>query len=264
MMRALAIVTAALICVSALPGKMSELEKQTLIRDLTAEFGTAKLLIPRSKKPLGLQPDGTFDTHEWGAALQEFGPAARLGDMVQITRVKIKDDQLLIELNYGISGGRKWWHRIQVSGSTRTGTTLGQNAATHAPGGTELALLFEDGLPDKNAKEFLELLKPVLDFEQRSATELYMEQLEPKFRAAIEKGEIIEGMDRDMVLLARNKPDKKYRETTEDGVEHEDWIYGKPPGDVVFVTFEDGQVIRVKHEHANLGGEVRKIDPIER
>lgn len=254
---------AVLLGVPGLPAKMTELQKQTLIRDLTAEFGTAKLLIPRSKKPLGLNPDGTFDTQEWGAALNEHGPAARLGDMVQITRVQFKEDRLILELNHGIGGGRKWWHRVQVSGSTRGGTTLGQNQATHAPGGTELALIFKDGLPDKDAKELLAILKPVLDFDQRSATELYMDKLEPKFREAIDKGEVIEGMDRDMVLMAKKKPDHKYRETR-DGVEREDWIYGKPPGDVVFVTFEDGQVTRVKHEHANLGGEIRKIEPVER
>jgi hypothetical protein len=248
---------------AALPAKMTEQEKQILVRDLTAEFGTAKLLIPRSKKPLALLPDGTFDTMEWGAALNEFGPAARLGDMVQITKVDFKDDRLILELNYGISGGRKWWHRIQVSGSQNTGTTLGQNQATHAPGGTELALVFEEGLPDKTAEEFFQILKPILDFEQRSATELYMDELEPKYREAIEKGEIIEGMDREMVLLSKKRPDKKYRET-KDGVEREDWIYGKPPGDVVFVTFENGEVIQVKHEHANLGGEVRKLPPVER
>lgn len=263
MKSSIGITLAVLLGVTTLPATMTERDKQTIIRDLTAEFGTAKLLIPRSKKPLTLNPDGSFDVQEWGAALNEFGPAARLGDMVQITKVKLKDDQLVIELNYGISGGRKWWHRIQLSGATRSGTTLGQNSATHAPGGTELALTFEDGLPDKTAKEFLELLKPVLDFEQRSATELYMEKLEPKYKTAIEKGEIIEGMDRDMVLLAKKKPDSKYRET-KDGVEREDWIYGKPPGDVVFVTFENGAVTRVKHEHANLGGEVRKIEPVER
>lgn len=248
---------------TALPAEMTDSEKQVLVRDLTAEFGTAKLLIPRSKKPLALLPDGTFDTMEWGAALNEFGPAARLGDMVQITKVDFKDDRLILELNYGISGGRKWWHRIQLSGSQRNGTTLGQNQATHAPGGTELALVFEGGLPNKSAEELFKVLKPILDFEQRSATELYMDKLEPKYREAIEKGEIIEGMDRDMVLLAKKRPDKKYRET-KDGVEREDWIYGKPPGDVVFVTFENGAVILVKHEHANLGGEVRKLPPVER
>ncbi|MCB9384864.1 MAG: hypothetical protein H6509_09620 [Bryobacterales bacterium] len=258
-----AVMLALCIGAAALPAKMTDQEKQVLVRDLTAEFGAAKLIIPRSKKPLGLNPDGTFDTMEWGAALNEFGPAARLGDLVQITKVDFKSDRLILELNYGIGGGRKWWHRIQVSGSQRQGTTLGQNQATHAPGGTELALIFEDGLPNKSAEEFLKLLKPVLDFEQRSATELYMDKLEPKYRQAIEKGEIIEGMDREMVLLAKKRPEKKYRET-KDGVEREDWIYGKPPGDVVFVTFENGAVIRVKHEHANLGGEVRKIDPVER
>jgi hypothetical protein len=253
---------AILLGVSAIQAKLTDQERRVLVRDLTAEFGTAKLLIPRSKKPLLVLPDGTFDTQEWGAALNEFGPAARLGDMVQITKVDFKDDRLIIELNYGLSGGRKWWHRVQVSGSTRSGTDLGQTQATHAPGGTELALVFEEGLPSKTAEEFLKLLKPILDFEQRSATELYMDKLEPKVREAIEKGEVLEGMDRDMVLLAKKRPDHKYRET-KDGVEREDWIYGKPPGEVVFVTFEDGQVIQVKHEHANLGGEVRKIDPVE-
>ncbi len=258
-----AVMLALCIGAAALPAKLTDSEKQVLVRDLTAEFGTAKLLIPRSKKPLGLLPDGTFDTQEWGAALHEFGPAARMGDMVQITKVSFKDDRLIIELNYGLSGGRKWWHRVQVSGSTRGGTDLGQNSATHAPGGTELALVFDEDLPNKTAKEFLKMLAPVLDFEQRSATELYMDKLEPEIREAIEKGEVLEGMDRDMVLLAKKRPDHKYRET-KNGVEKEDWIYGKPPGDVVFVTFENGAVTRVKHEHANLGGQVRKIEPVER
>ena len=116
---------------------------------------------------------------------------------------------------------------------------------TNAPGGTEIALFFEEGLPDKTTEEFKALLKNVLDFEIRSATEQYMETIDPKFKAAIEENEVIEGMDKEMVLLAKNRPDSKYRET-KDGVDKEDWIYGKPPGDVVFVTFQDGKVVREK------------------
>ena len=61
-------------------------------------------------------------------------------------------------------------------------------------------------------------------------------------KKAIEEKEVLTGMDKEMVLLAKNRPDNKYRET-KDGVETEDWIYGKPPGDVVFVTFQDGKVV---------------------
>ena len=248
---------------------LPERQKQTLIRDLTAEMGSAKVILPRSKKALDIQPGGAIDLEEWGSALNEYGPAARVGDLVQITKVEFKGNRLVLEINYGIKGGAKWWHRVQMSGGGggmgggQRGTTLGQNSATHAPGGTTIALIFEDGIPDKDAKEFQRLIKPILDFEQRSATELYMETIEPRFKQAIEKGEIVEGMDRDMVLVVKDRPDRKVREAR-DGVDTEDWIYGTPPGEVVFVTFVDGRVIRVKHEHANLGGEVRKIEPIAR
>jgi hypothetical protein len=126
-----------------------------------------------------------------------------------------------------------------------------------------LALVFDKDVPAKTAEEFLAILKPFLNFEQRSATELYMEKLEPEYRQAIEQQEIIVGMDRDMALLAKGMPDRKVRDF-DDGIETEDWIYGKPPGEVVFATFEDGKIIRVKHSHANLGGQISEQKPIER
>ena len=62
-------------------------------------------------------------------------------------------------------------------------------------------------------------------------------------------------MDREQVILALGRPDNKVRETV-DGVELEDWIYGKPPGRIVFVTFEGDKVVRVKESYAGLGGSV--------
>ena len=234
-----------------------------VIRALTAEYGTAKILVPRSKDALEVAPDGMFDGAHWGMTMQEFGPAARPGDMIQITKVEVEKDRVLLEINHGIKGGRKWWHKIQVSGTGNRGTALGQNSATHAPGGTLLAIVFDEEVPDdKEPKEFLRMLDTVLDFEQRSATETYLEELEPVYREAIERNEVIVGMDRDMVLVAKDRPDKKFRDF-KNGVETEDWIYGTPPGDVVFVTFKNGKVIDVKHEHANLGGEVVQSKPID-
>jgi hypothetical protein len=64
-----------------------------------------------------------------------------------------------------------------------------------------------------------------------------------------------------MVLLAKGRPDNKYRDF-KDGVETEDWIYGAPPGNVTFVTFEDGKVVRIKDSYATVGGEV-KTEEIE-
>ncbi len=238
-------------------------QRQEIVRSITAEYGTAKVLIPRSKKPLDIVLGKEIDAETWGAALDKFGPAARLGDLMQVTKVEFKGARLVFELNHGLKGGRKWWHRVQIGGGARRGTTLGQGQATHAPGGTQIALVFDKEVPVKDAEEFLKMLKPILDFDQRSADELYMDTIDPKFREAIEKEEAIDGMDRDMVLLAKGRPDRKVRDFKED-IETEDWIYGKPPGDIVFVTFEDGEVIGVKHAHATLGGQVVDHRPVER
>jgi hypothetical protein len=244
--------------------KLTDEQKILLLRDLTAEMGTVQIPLPRSKKSLDVLPDGTYDRAAWEAALQEYGIAARLGDMVQITAVRFTEKRLVMVINYGLKGGAKWWHRIQLGGGNgNRNSDLGSVAATHAPGGTELALFFKDGLPDKTAEEFKALLKNVLDFEIRSATEHYLDQIEPEFKEAIGENEVITGMDRDMVLLAKDRPDRKYRDF-ENGVETEDWIYGTPPGDIVFVTFQDGKVVNVKYEHANLGGAVHQSKEIER
>jgi hypothetical protein len=253
----------AVVSAASLPAqaKLTEEQRATIVRDLTAEYGTAKILIPRSKKPLPLSPKGVVEEEGvWSEALQKFGPAGRLGDLMQITKVEFKKDQLILELNYGLSGGSKWWHRIQVSGTSQM-STLGQGQETHAPGGTTLALVFEDEIPAKSADEFKEMLKPILDFEQRSATELYLEQLPQKFKDAIEQKRVIAEMDRDMVLLVKGRPVKRVR-NFKNGVETEDWIYGQPPGNMVFVTFEDGKVIAIKEAYANVGGEVRP-EPVE-
>lgn len=244
-----------------LQAKLTEQQRATIIRDLTAEYGTAKILIPRSKKPLPVSPEGVVEEEQvWSEALQKFGPAARLGDLTQITKVEFKKDRLVLVLNYGIGGGRKWWHRIQVSGSSQM-STLGQGQDTHAPGGTTIALVFDDEIPDKTADEFKEMLKPILDFEQRSATELYLDQLPEKFKEAIEQKRVIEEMDRDMVLLVKGRPVKRVRDF-KNGAETEDWIYGEPPGNMVFITFQDGKVIAIKEAYANVGGEVRP-EPVQ-
>ena len=247
---------------SAGTAKLNELERANIVRGLVAELGTAKTMIPRSKKPLELDAKGQYDKDAWTDAMEEFGPAARLGDMVEITKVEFKENKLVIQLNHGISGGRKWWHRVQVSGNTNRDGTLGQGATVYAPGGTTLALTFEDEIPSVEPGEFKKMLKPVLDFEQRSATELYVEKLPEEFKEAIEAKKAVVGMDRDMVLLARGKPNRKVRDF-KDGAETEDWIYGVPPGNVSFITFEDGKVIRIKDSYATVGGEVKKPDDPE-
>jgi hypothetical protein len=119
--------------------------------------------------------------------------------------------------------------------------------------GTQLVVEFPKGVPPVKATEFKKMLKPVLDFEKRSATENYVENLPAPIQAAIKEKRVVEGMDKEQVLLAVGRPRAKSRETV-DGLELEDWVYGLPPGKITFVTFNGSKVSKVKESYAGLGG----------
>jgi hypothetical protein len=99
-----------------------------------------------------------------------------------------------------------------------------------------------------------QMLAPIFDFEKHSAAEQYMDKLPEPVKKAIKEQRVIQGMDRDQVLLALGKPRNKSRETNQDGDELEDWVYGEPPGKMTFVRFNEGKVVKVEESYANLGG----------
>ena len=235
--------------VTPLPAAKLTFEQRTeIVRGLVAEFATVKVAMPRSKKPLEVNPGGKFEKEKWADAMQENGPAARVGDLIQITKVDIESDRLVFEINNGMKGKRRWFHNVQVGTGTRTSPVF-RDDGSNAPGGTTLALVFEGGVPAAKASEIKKMLQPVLDFEKHSATEIFVETLPKETQEAIKEKKVLVGMDRDIVLLAKGRPDNKQREA-KDGVEREDWIYGKPPGPITFVTFEGDKVVRVKESYA--------------
>ncbi|BDC49431.1 hypothetical protein F183_A17470 [Bryobacterales bacterium F-183] len=232
--------------------KLNFEERVEITRGLMSEYATAKIILPRSKKALKFTAEGKWEKADWADAQKEFGPAARVGDLVQITKVDLDGDHITLQINGGLKTGRKWYERIEV-GAGNTTTPVGRNQNTNAPGGTTIALYFDKQIPAMKASEIKALLKPILDFEKRSATESYVETLPPEIKEAIQAKRAIEGMDRDQVLLALGPPRRKTRET-KDGYEQEDWIYGEPPGKLSFVTFRGSKVFKVKDVFAGLGG----------
>jgi len=232
--------------------KLTQDERIEILRGMLSEYATAKVPLPKSKKPLQYKSTGQFDKAEWQEIGRQFGPAARPGDLIQVTKVDIDDDKIVLEINGGAKGKRKWYQNVEVGMGNRT-TPINSQQNTAAPGGTTIALVFDKPVPAMQASELKKILAPILDFEKRSATEQVVESLPPEIQAAVKEKRAIEGMDRDQVILAIGKPRTKVRETKE-GVDEEDWIYGQPPGKVVFVTFANGKVSRVKETYAGLGG----------
>ena len=232
--------------------RITEMERVELVRNLTAEYATAKETLPRARKPLELDAGGKYDQSKWAALIRENGPAARLGDQIQITKVTIEKETIIFEINHGDKGGKHWYDHVQA-GVGGQGMPVGRGDAT-ATTGTYVALEFHKPLGEMDSVEVKKLLSPLFDFDKHSVTTLYSDTLPPAVKKAIAEKRAEAGMDRDQVLLALGRPDRKTRET-KDGDEIEDWIYGHPPGKITFVTFNGDKVLKVKESYAGLGSE---------
>ena len=246
----------------AVDKKLTEDDRVEILRGLMAEFATAKTILPRSKKPLPFDSAGTWDKQVWAEAGKEFGPAARVGDQVQVTRVTIESDKILLEINHGMKGHGNWRDHVQVGmGGATSPISTQQN--TSAPSGTNIVLMFNKPIPPVKAADIKKMLAPVLDFEKQTATENYVEKLPEPVQNAIKANKAIEGMDRDQVLMALGKPRHRERNTTKDGAEVEDWIYGDPPGKITFVTFTGSKVTQIKEAYADVGGSTVPSVPVK-
>lgn len=234
--------------------KLTSDERIELVRGLMAEYATVKVLLPRSRKALEFESTGSYDKTAWAAVARESGPAARSGDLVQVTKVELEDDRIVLQINGGFKGGKKWYQGVQIGMGGTAPISNGTND-TNAPGGTSIAVLFHKPLEPVKAAEIKKLLTPVLDFERHSVTEIYAETLPPETQKAIKEKRVLVGMNREQVIMAAGRPEHKSREM-KDGLETEDWVFGIPPGKITFVTFNGDKVIKVKDSYAGLGTQV--------
>ncbi|MFZ1009763.1 MAG: hypothetical protein WAN65_23195 [Candidatus Sulfotelmatobacter sp.] len=180
-----------------------------------------------------------------------FGPAVKPGDPAQISFVQIKEDHIHFEVNGGPVRRKKWYQRIQVSGTGGTPVAGSPNESQPNPHGSCVDLYFSKYVPEMTAPQLRALLYPVLDFNARNKEQAYLDTVPPKAKEAILAHHVLVGMNQEMVLHAKGKPPKKVRER--DGeTDYEEWIYGEPPEDVDFVRIVGDEVVRV--ETMKVGG----------
>jgi hypothetical protein len=219
-----------------------------MVRFISGEFVRVVQPIPAGKKGFHIKADAPLDEKQLRLALGSSGSAINPGDRAQITSLEFKDRSILVNINGGGRGKTRLRDRIHLEvGGMPTMTTSGQETPVNTSAGATVYLDFGKPLPDMTPEELKHYLSEVLDFsKQHSAAVQWVETLPPDIQNAIKDKRPAVGMDREMVLAALGRPDRKVREKTPDGDETEDWIYGKPPAKTVFVKFDGDKVIQVQ------------------
>ncbi len=250
--RTMAVLLTATLALRGDSKKQAEEQRLELLRGLGSEYAIARAYFPRSKTPLGFEAEtGYWNEMAWQQLGAQMGPAARTGDLVQVTKVTLEQYLIVLELNNGVNGQHgHWYDKVNVNGNGPITDTT-----TPAPGGTVISIHYNNGLSGVTSAQVKKDLYPILNFNQRSATENYTDSFPPEVKAAITEKKVLVGMTREQVLLAVGQPAHKSRENI-DGDELEDWVYGNPPGKVMFVTLKGQKVTKVSDGYANPGGSV--------
>ncbi len=217
-----------------------------LIRGLQSEIAVAKVELPRGRKGLSVDSKGQVNKQGVEEELKSNGVAIRPGMPVEITKITFKPDRIIFEINKGGRSGKKWYQHIEVG----MGNVLSPIAPDNAPVlayGSYVSITFSEKVPNLSVAQAKQMLATVLDFERHSPTVLYSPAVPPKFKEAIKNHQVLVGMNRDAVLSSKGPPDRKIRETRDDGSEQEDWLYGLPPH-TLFVTFDGDTVVKVHQD----------------
>jgi len=232
---------------------LQENSKLALIRYVSGEFAKAIKPLPAGKEGFHVSVGKPLETEMLDRAVATHGSAVSTGDNVQITKLEFRDHQIIVDLNGGGRGKRRWRDHIQfgMGGGyppMQTTSTQDQGPPGIQPGmGSTIFLEFNKPLPDLNPDELKQLLSPFLNFsKERSAAVQWFDTLPPEMKKAIQDRRPALGMDREELVAAIGKPDHKVRERDSDGNDIEDWIYGQPPSKTVFVRFLGDRVTSIK------------------
>jgi hypothetical protein len=233
------------------PAKSGTLQPDTqltLIRYLDGEYARVLQPLPGGKNGFHIKAGSPVDEKSLQSALVTVGAAVNPGDQAQVTSMEFKARQIILDINGGGRGKKRLKDRIhlEVGGIPSIQSTQPVPAVSAIIGAT-LFLDFDQPLPEMTPDQLKLYLSGLLDFaKQHSAAVQWVQTLPPDMQKAIEERRALPGMDREMVMAAVGRPDRKVREKTDEGDETEDWIYGKPPAKTIFVKFEGDKVIQVQ------------------
>jgi hypothetical protein len=239
---------------SAASGPLQEESRMQILRFVDGEFGRMVTPLPGSKKGFHSKAGEPLDQTALRRAIRTSGAALNTGDTVQITKLDFLPRGIIVELNGGGRSHSNWRDHLQMSvgipvpmttSTTRSDQTTAPASATQRTGAT-FFLDFDHPLPEMTPSQVKQYLTVILDFsKQRSAAINWTDSLPPQMQDAIRDKRAIVGMDREEVMAAMGRPDRKVRERDAEGNDIEDWIYGHPPSPTTFVRFMGEKVSQI-------------------
>jgi len=232
----------------SLPHMTSE-TRVLLIRLLQSEYVFVRRSFPQGRVGLFLKSSGEIanDPKTLSQLFAMNGIAAKPGDQVLITQVKISGKNIILEINGGPKKKSRWYQHISVGMGGNEAPISQQKPEEVNSKGSYLVLEFPEYIPEMDKEQLRRYLAPVLDFEVKSQTQAFIDTLPIPVRNAVVDHHVLVGMDREMVVAALGRPPRKIREREEkDAPETEEWVYGTPPDDVQFIRFTGEEVTQVK------------------
>jgi hypothetical protein len=243
------------------PGQKSatlqETSKLALIRFVSGEFAKARKPLPGGKEGFVIYVDKPFNQEYLDRVVANRGAAVNTGDKAQITKLEFREHTIVVDVNGGGRPHHSWKDHVQIGmgGGTPMGGPTSTNGGTEQQGpagfqqgaGGTIYIQFAKDIPDLTPDELKQLLAPFLDFTRiRSATVSWIDTLPPEMKKAITERHAALGMDREEVVAAMGRPDRKVRERDTQGNDTEDWIFGHPPDKTIFVKFTGDKVTAIK------------------
>lgn len=242
---------------NAPPQRISKGTREEIVHAFNEELVYIRTSFPMGQTGLKLKNGAVTPA---GVELQHlmalWGPAAKPGDRARISDILIKEDHIHFEINGGPIKKQKWYQHITIEGATSVPVAPTDSNANAR--GSFVDLYFDKYVPEMTGPELKQLLRPVFDFDSKSAVDAYLETVSPQIKEAIKSHHVLVGMNREMVIYAKGRAPKKVREHVDD-VEYEEWIYGTPPEDVDFVRLVGDEVIRVETMKVD-GQKVVRVD----
>lgn len=227
-----------------LPAQITRDAKFEILRTVIADQAAARVGMPFGTDGIELSDSGEVNREKVEKEIKKNGQSIEIGKVVTVTEIAFDDNKIEIELDGGGKNKKGFFDRLEVGVGNQT-TPVSRDDPKKAKG-SKIVLQFAQKVPaNLTPDELKQFLSPVLDFNKRSFLKTGLESLPPEFQEAVKVKEARIGMDRETVVMALGRPDRKIREKT-DGIETEDWIYFQRGLRAQFVTFENEVVVRIR------------------